>query len=408
MYATATLLCAIVFIVYSTLSPYMAVLARSLGFSSEVTGILLGAAELVAIGAPFIFGAWADRRGDYKNPLLVAMGITLVSALAVFLVTSQLTAVLFIPLLSLGYRSLVPLSDAAITVNIGREGNYGKIRAMGSLVFVVMVLFLQFSPFRRPSGAQNIVFWTMTAAAAGILFICCAPVSFLRPFGKRTAADSPNTIGGGGGGIPAAPHPALFPVGSEKDSIWTPVFITGIIIIFLNRLAFSPVQSYISLYAVEYLRWDAVGLLAGISASAELPFIFMSSKLIKRFEPIKLLAVTSAAIAVRLALIALFPFKGVLVSTQLLHSLTFGVFHPAAIAFVTMNVPPRKRAAGMSVYMSLGTGLSTFAGNIAGGLVIGRFGYRALFGSFVLFALLSVLIYFVMGKRMIRPRGTRR
>jgi PPP family 3-phenylpropionic acid transporter len=407
MYFTATFLCSIVFSVYATLSPYMAVLVRSLGFSANNTGILLGAAELVAIGAPFIFGTWADRRGDYKTPLLFVLAITLVSALAVFLLKTPAAAVICIPLLSLGYRALVPLSDAAITVNIGREGNYGKIRAMGSLSFVVMVLFLQFTPFRRPSGAENIMFWTMAMSIVSVLFVLFAPVSFLRPFEKRPfekrTSGTQDELGGGGGAI-APPLSAI----EKNQSIWTPAFILGVAIIFFNRLSFSPIQSYISLYAVEYLHWDAVGLLAGISASAELPLIFMSSKLLKRFSPAKLLAVTSGAIALRLSLIALFPYSGVLVATQLLHSLTFGVFHPAAIAFITMHVPPRQRAAGMSVYMSLGTGLPTLAGNVSGGMIIGRFGYRALFGSFVIFALLSVLLYVIMGKRMIPQRGTRR
>jgi PPP family 3-phenylpropionic acid transporter len=79
----------------------------------------------------------------------------------------------------------------------------------------------------------------------------------------------------------------------------------------------------------------------------------------------------------------------------MLHSFTFGVFHPAAIAFIATNVPPEKRAVGMTVYMSLGTGFPTFLGNIAGGIIIEYAGYRMLFGSFIIFALLALFLYAV-------------
>jgi PPP family 3-phenylpropionic acid transporter len=162
----------------------------------------------------------------------------------------------------------------------------------------------------------------------------------------------------------------------------------------LNRLAFSPIQIYISLYAVEYLRWDAVGLVVAISALSEAPFILPSNKILSRRRPLRLIALA----AVRLLCLALFPSKLVLVITQTLHSLAFGVFHPAAIAFIVANVPPEKRAVGMTVYMSLGTGFSTFLGNIIGGLIIEHAGYRALFGSFFVF--LSLLLFGVFGRKI--------
>jgi PPP family 3-phenylpropionic acid transporter len=288
--------------------------------------------------------------------------------------------------MSAGYRSSVPLSDAVITVNIGRSGNYGKIRAVGSLSFVLIMLGLQITPVYRPVNALNIVFWNLIATVALMGVVLCLPVSFLRPMRS-----------------PVLPAPV--PIAGKSRSIWTPVFILGLVIIFLNRLAFSPLQSYLSLYAVEYLQWDAVGLLYAVSAFSETPLIFLSKKIINRFGALNLIVVTTAAVAVRLLCIALFPSKTILVVTQLLHSLTFGVFHPAAVAFIVTNVPPEKRAVGMTVYMSLGTGFPTFLGNIAGGLIIERLGYRMLFGGFIFFALLGLLLYFICrGHELHRPR----
>jgi PPP family 3-phenylpropionic acid transporter len=395
MRASAVVLCAVVFTAYATISPYLAILVRSLGFSQTITGLLLGAAEISAIAAPFLFGAWADKRGNYKITFLAVLALWIASGGAIFLFKNPLVSALFIPFMAVGYRAIIPLSDAVITVNIGRTGNYGIIRSAGSIIFVLVVLALQVTPVYRPVNAHNIVFWNLLSAVALLAVILCLPASFLRPVRRP---------------IPVADMASERPTGKQAGkgrSIWTSAFALGITIIFLNRLAFSPIQTYISLYTVEYLRWDAVGLVAAISAFSEAPFILFSNKILRRWNTnanpqglYRLLALTTAAVAVRLLCLALFPSKIVLIMSQLLHSLTFGIFHPAAIAFIIANVPPEKRAVGMTVYMSLGTGFSTFLGNIMGGLIIEYAGYRALFGGFIFFALLALLLYGVFGRKI--------
>jgi MFS family permease len=47
----------------------------------------------------------------------------------------------------------------------------------------------------------------------------------------------------------------------------------------------------------------------------------------------------------------------------------------------------------MSLYLSLGTGLPTLAGNILGGYLIDHAGYRTLFGSFTIFPVLALGLY---------------
>jgi PPP family 3-phenylpropionic acid transporter len=390
MYVSSVVFCAVVFTAYATISPYITILVRSLGFSQTVTGLILGAAEVTAIAAPLFFGAWADKHRSYKATLLFLLMLSLACAAAIFWIKNPLLCALFVPFMSAGYRSVVPLSDAVITLNIGRTGNYGKIRAVGSLAFVLVTLALQITPVFRPVNAINIVFWNSVTIVALIGVVLCLPVSFLRPI-RDPEPDVPVQSGG------------------KSGSIWVPAFTLGMAVIFLNRLAFSPLQTYLSLYAVEYLQWDAVGLIYAISAFSETPFIFLSNRLINRFGALKLIFVTTIAVAVRLLCLALFPFKATLIVTQLLHSLTFGIFHPAAVTFIVTNVPPEKRAVGMAVYMSLGTGFPTFIGNIAGGAIIEHLGYRTLFGSFIIFALLAMLLYLVFkregGKRPAACRG---
>lgn len=105
------------------------------------------------------------------------------------------------------------------------------------------------------------------------------------------------------------------------------------------------------------------------------------------------IAIASAAVGLRLSVYALFPSPAGVIAGQLFHALAYGLFQPAAVAFVALCSPPERRARGMAAFMSLGVGLPSFIGSSIGGFVIQSFSYRALFGSFVVFALASLALY---------------
>jgi PPP family 3-phenylpropionic acid transporter len=118
--------------------------------------------------------------------------------------------------------------------------------------------------------------------------------------------------------------------------------------------------------------------------------MILSGRIIARVGPMKVIALSAAAIALRLGICAAFPSPAGLVAGQLLHSLCYGLFQPAAVAFVSLRVPPERRAAGMVVFMGLGFGLPTFLGSALGGVVVEAWGYRLLFASYIVFALFAL------------------
>jgi PPP family 3-phenylpropionic acid transporter len=52
----------------------------------------------------------------------------------------------------------------------------------------------------------------------------------------------------------------------------------------------------------------------------------------------------------------------------------------------------------MTIYLSLGTGLPTFLGNILGGFIVEYLGYRTLFASYAVFPVLAFGVYLVIRK----------
>jgi PPP family 3-phenylpropionic acid transporter len=108
------------------------------------------------------------------------------------------------------------------------------------------------------------------------------------------------------------------------------------------------------------------------------------------------------AILGRYAIILLFPTNGGIAVSQLTHSVCYGIFHPAAVSFIASCVPPERRALGMSLYLSLGTGAPTLIGNVIGGFLVEYYGYHAMFMFFAVFAVIGALLYFITKKHTLR------
>jgi PPP family 3-phenylpropionic acid transporter len=361
------------YVCYAAINPYIPILLRFSGYSASVVGILMGILEGAGIAGPFLFSFFADKWGRYKPGLVITHVMTLLTLIPLLEFRQPLIAGIFITILGLGFRSTFPLLDAAATIGIGEAGDYGKIRSAGSLGFVLMMLFLQFTPVLKPDGPVNIVWWMGVSAALSMTAMIIIPSRFT----NRGASTRPSTG----------------PIRNRGKSAWTPLLALGLLIIALSRLAMASVNSFFSLFLVEYMNWNAVGAMWALASASEVPFMYLSRRLINRFGALPILVFSALAVTVRLALYAAFPCKGGVIAAQILHCVCYGLFHPAAVAFISGAMPPERRALGMSLYLSLGTGLPTLLGSILGGFMIDLAGYRTFFGVFALFPLAALGIY---------------
>ena len=79
----------------------------------------------------------------------------------------------------------------------------------------------------------------------------------------------------------------------------------------------------------------------------------------------------------------------VLVLAQVTHAVTFAAQHAACIALVSRYFPGRLRGRGQALYTTLGYGVSGVVGGVAGGALIERWGFPAVFWAASVAALLS-------------------
>jgi PPP family 3-phenylpropionic acid transporter len=232
----------------------------------------------------------------------------------------------------------------------------------------------------KPDSAEHIAFWIVVTSLAAIIYLLILPRALLASVEHEREKNDDDK--------------------KEKGiPLLSVYFIGGFTIIFLCRFAMSSVYTYLPLYLTETLHWNAVGLMFALSSASEVPFMFISVILLRRFGALPLLALSAGGIALRLLLWALFPYKPVIIAAQLLHSLCFGIYHPAAVQFISSVFPAEQRGRGMPVYLALGSGLPALLGNMIGGVIVQGIGYRPLFAVYAGTAAAAVLIFCVMRKK---------
>jgi len=367
------------FAVPAVSGPYLAILLRDLGYSPIWVGILLGVFAGAGIVGPFAFGYWADKVENYRHALVISTIIPTLLAIPLVLWVHPTLSAIFLALMAFGLRSTASLLDAVTTIQIGKTGNYGRIRVWGSVSFIVVTLLLQVTPFLRPDNARNIALWLTLTSAISVVPLLLLP--------KASLNSSAAARAGGKAAEKGIPFFSAHVLG-------------GLGIIFAISFSMSAVFSYFPLYLTEVLEWDVVGLMFAIGAASEIPVIFFSAVLLRRFGPLPLLAVSAAGVSLRLLIWAFLPFGPFVLASQLLHALCFGTFFPAMVYFIASVFPPKNRGKGMSLFIALGTGLPSLLGTLAGGAILeavaGAAGFRILFILYAAIAGLGVLVYGAM------------
>ena len=377
---------ALQFAVPAVAVPYLSILLRGLGYGPAWVGILLGVSSAAGIAGPFAFGYWADRSGSYRRALILSSALPALVALPLALFVHPALSIAFVALQSVGMRSAMSLLDSVTTIH---AANYGRIRFWGSVGFIAVSMLLQMTPILRPDTAVNIAVWIAVASAASVLPLVLLPKPMLATHsGPRIAAESRET------GIP----------------LLSLHVVCGMAMVFAVSFSMSAIYGFFPLYLTEILEWNVVGLMFSIGTLSELPFLFVSTLLVRRFGALPLMAVSAAGTAIRLLILAFLPFGPFVLVSQMFHALSFGTFHPAMVFFIAGIFPPHRRGVGMSLFVALGTGLPALIGNAAGGAILEAAGveasaFRLLFAVYAAVSGLGVLAFAAM---RLRRSGNRR
>lgn len=377
------------FAVYGVVNAYLPIFLFSLGYSATHIGLLQGIFEASGLFFPFFISSKVDKNGNYGF-IMVSLGLLMVILLPplVYLPNFWITAIL-LSLFAIGFKGIVPVSDALVSRRLGPGNNgYGQIRVLGSIGFVFITLLLQFTQLINVDSPFSIALWIGLPSILFSLSIIVIPglLKKIPPVLHQTET---------------TPDVALKENGLRVLKQFPFAFWIGIALIFLGFLGMTPFARFFSLYVQEFLHIQSYAGLWALAAAAEVPFMFFSGFFIKRYGAEKIIVLSLFAICIRNIIYVVFPTFGGAIAGQLLHSICFGLFHPAAVVFVCHHAPKKLIAVALTLYSSVAVGVGSVIGNVIGGMIIDSFGYQFLFIFFAIFPFLGILLYLFFKKRLL-------
>ena len=437
------------FAVYAGITAWLPLFLRNMGYSVVHIGFLLAVFEVFGVIVPFFTGNIPAKNGKYGlflfiNGCVLALIPCVMFSLPLFALTALCLAVY-----ASAIKAVIPVSDSFIGLQLGtKRDRYGRIRAVGSLGFVVANIVMQrFIHIDTISTFATVLWMTVPAVLFSLSLIVIpgimAPLPPPAPNVTGTAqalqrssdltgnapaesavkAESALAAGkASAAGTPAdrtekteKPEKTELP---EKPKIprgffgtiarafslffgqFSPHYWLVLALIFLTMFGQAPTNHFFSMYVREYLHSDAAGFLWVLSALSEIPFMFFSNRFIRRYGSVKLLLFCSAASSVRNLVYVCFPSVAGAAAAQLFNSVTFGLFHPAAVMFAAQHARRKEQyVLSQLLYSICAIGTAKILASALGGIVVHRFGYGFLYASYSAFPLAGILLFAVLNKR---------
>ncbi|MXR36312.1 MFS transporter [Craterilacuibacter sinensis] len=355
------------FAFFGLFSPFWGLYLESLSFSAWQISLLMSLSTLARIAAPGLWGWLADHLRR-RRPIVI--GTSIVSAAAFAMV--GLSPVFwwmfaFLALSHFFWAAALPLVEASSAhLTRATPGRYSRIRLWGSVGFVVTsvaggYLFDWLSIAIMP--------WVVTATLVLIVFAALAVPDVV----PERATDSPGPI---------------------MATLRQPVVLALFACCFLMAYAHGPYYVFysIALKNAGYAR-DSIGWLWAIGVMAEVAAFWFMPRLMRSASAERLMRVSLLAAVARFALLALaLETAALAVLAQLLHGLTFGVHHAAAVALLHRYFAPAHQARAQGFYIIAGFGLGGSSGGLISGLLWPMGGALAVFGMSTLAALGGVIL----------------
>lgn len=352
-------------------SPYFGLYLQSLNFSAWDIGLLMSQMQLMRLIGPNVWG-WLADRGHRRIPIVrLAGAVSLLGFTTFFWLRGLAGMMVAMTIMAFFWSAALPLMETLTFDHLRDEkGRYSRIRLWGSIGFILAVMgtgrLLDWTPLSS-------VLWVCWGVLAGILAVALTVPEVPT---LKSHDDTP-----GIGHILRQPRVRAL-LGA----------------CFAMSAAHGALYVFYSIHLADHgYNKTGVGLLWSLGVVAEIFVFLFMARLSSRYSLRTILLASFGAAVVRFLLIG-WGVESILLTVlaQLMHGLTFGSYHAAAIAAVNQWFPGRVQGRGQAMYSSLSFG----AGGLLGGLVsgwtwdwIGAAWTYTLSSAFALAGLLLILVW---------------
>ncbi|HEX3032310.1 MAG TPA: major facilitator superfamily domain-containing protein 6 [Bacillota bacterium] len=361
------------FMIVAGFMPYLPVYLRRIDVSGVEIGALMGIGSLVMIFAQPFWGIVSDH---FQAQLRV-LRVTLVGAMLAVLLFTLTTKVWILGLITILYMIFqtahVPISDSiALTYlrNSSNEG-FGSIRLWGSLGFSVAVVLMGY--VFSDNGILRIFYWSCGLYG----------VALVTTLGLPTAAPQPRAKIG---------KLAWHMLKNRR-------FLVFVGFTCLVQITFNAYNTFFSIYFTGLGATSGMlGLAWMLSALSEIPVFYFGEQLRRRFGNLGLLRFAATVYGIRWLLYAVLKSPELVLASQVLQSISFGVFYLAAVNYVADITPPELITTGQSLFAAVTYGIGSALGSLVGGLLYQQLGLTGMFYSLSGLILVALLLNYRLSK----------
>ena len=338
--------------------PYFNLYCYKLGFSGLQIGALSGLRSVALVIFPLIWGLLADRF-NYRRPIYILCNFASTAVWIMYLFNTDFWSMLFITALYGMFFSPIISFLEAVTMDVlgDAKKSYGRIRAWGSISFIVMVVVLgkiidQYS--------IDIILVLILAGSAVLAVI------------------SP--------GIPAIQAAKKDLLAPGAGSLLDKQIIVFLFCAFLMLVSHGAYYGFFSIHLANMgFGSTFIGITWALASTAEILIMINSNKLFSRFSLENVLFFSFLVAAARWMILFFAQSATVILLSQILHAITYGTFHMASILYIDRLAPEKAKTLGQAVNNALTYGLGLMVGFFVNGYVY------EITGSFTLFLMSSCI-----------------
>lgn len=359
------------FAMYSTqalLISYIPLYFMDQGFSAHQIGIIYSTGPFISIFANLLLGMASDRFRTIKKLLTFLLFGQLVMISLLFPVHHFALICLVMTAFYFFQTPMNPLSDSLILLASQHiKTPYALIRIFGSLGFALSAYL--FGLILKGIGTE----WTLPIG------LCTITITIILSFFLKDYHGSTRKIEFSG----------FFKL------LRKPEILFFFFIILLVSISHRMNESFLAVALREMGASDSqVGLAWLFSAISEIPVLFLMGKYGHKFKELPLLVFACLMYMLRFWLASVLDDPRLVLSTQLMHSVSFGIYFSTALRYLSQLIPDEYRSSGQAVYAVVWSGLAGLISGTVGGYFFEHFGRSSFYQMGAVLALISAILFF--------------
>lgn len=345
--------------------PYFNLYCYHLGFSGFQIGTLSAVRSLVMVFAAMLWGALADRF-ERRKSIYILCSFASTGIWLFYLFTGDFTVMFVITIFyAMFYAPIISFLEAFTMDVLGEaKKSYGRIRAWGSMSFILIVILLG-----KIIDLYSIDI-ILVLILAGSLLQAFISVRLPEIRLKKRGASAP-----------------------QAKALLGKRVIIFLFCAFLMLVSHGTYYGFFSIH-LENLGYGStfIGFAWALASIAEILVMVKSDAIFGRFSLENVLVFSFMVAMVRWVFLFFARSPAAFLTAQILHAVTYGTFHMASILYIDRLTPAKAKTLGQAVNNAVTYGLGMMVGFFLNGYFYESMGSFALFVISGLIALCGGLI----------------